>query len=247
MTALYRQDVFANNLANLDTVGFKADIPSIQARPDVRTEDGLGHLPSNALLEKLGGGTFLRPNRINLEQGSLRRTGVMLDVAVEGRGFLVVEDSSDSTNPQRLTRDGRLLRSPAGELVMAGTGLPVLDTNNQRITIPATGELRIDGDGTISVNNRAIARMKFIDVPEGTQLRKAGHSMMFAPPEVFSSNLRPLGNLRQQMLEESAVDELRALMNVTGASREVDANIDAMRAHDRLMDRAITSLGRPIA
>ncbi len=247
MTALYRQDVFANNLANLDTVGFKPDIPSIQTRADVRSEDGLAYLPSNTLLEKLGGGTLLRPNRISLEQGSLRTTTSKLDLAIEGRGFLVVEDTSDATNPRRLTRDGRLLRSPNGELVMSGTGLPVLDSNNQRITIPAQGELRIDGDGTMKVDNRTIAQLKFVDVPEGTQLRKAGHSMMFAPAETFSSPRKPGGNIRQSMVEESAVDELKALMSVTSAAREVDANVDAMRAHDRLMERAIAALGRPVA
>ena len=246
MAALYRQDVWANNLANLDSVGFKADLPSTYARPAVRQEDGVGTLPSNTLLEKLGAGAMLNPNRINFEQGTLRTTGNRLDVGVEGRGFLVVQDASDAQNPQRLTRDGRMTRNTSGELVMATTGLPVLDRAGQRISLPAWGEVKIDGDGTVQVSGRTVAQLAFIDVGNTRSLRKAGHSMFFAPREELASPQRATGTLRQGMVEESSIDEVRALLAVTNASRDVDANVDIMRAHDRMMERAIASLGRAV-
>src|SRR4051812_42884899 len=63
MTSLYAQDVYANNLANMDTPGFKPEIPSIMPRLAVRQEDHLPFMPSNALLERLGGGALLEPHQ----------------------------------------------------------------------------------------------------------------------------------------------------------------------------------------
>src|SRR5881396_1878551 len=106
MTSLFAQDVYANNLANIDTPGFKADIPSIMPRQAVRQEDGLPFLPSNKLLERLGGGVLLNPNRVDFTQGSFKDTGNPLDLAISGDGFFVVRDETDKqTERVRLTRD----------------------------------------------------------------------------------------------------------------------------------------------
>ncbi len=246
MTSLYRQEVFANNLANLDSIGFKADIPTVASRPGVREEDGVWNLPSNELLEKLGAGTMLLPNRVSMEQGSLRSTGIPMDVAVEGKGYLVVEDSSDTVNPQRLTRDGRMVRNKQGVLSMAGTGLPVMSENDQQIVLPDAGKLKIDSDGTVYMDDIKISKLKFVELPDNAVFRKVGHGMFQVEKTALRKADEASGLLRQGVIEEAAVDELKALMNVTNATREVDANIDAMRAHDRLMDRAITSLGRAV-
>jgi flagellar basal-body rod protein FlgF len=245
MTALYRQDVFANNLANMDSVGFKPDMPSQYARPAVRQEDGIGWMPSNALLERLGGGVMLNPNRVHFGQGSVRITGRELDVAMEGKGFLVVRDSTNNGDDQvRLTRDGRLSRNARGELVMAGSGLPVLGVNGNPIQLQDSGEITIDTSGRVSQAGKQVAQIRLIEVHNEQQLRKIGNSL-FAPTAAMVDNAKAAsGLLKQGALEESGVDEVRALLQMTSASREVDANVDMMRTHDRLMERAIASLGR---
>lgn len=245
LTALYRQDVFANNLANMDSVGFKPDIPSQYARPAVREEDGLGWMPSNQLLERLGGGALLNPNRIHFGQGSIRVTGREFDVAMEGKGFLVVRDASNEGDSQvRLTRDGRLARNARGELVMAGSGLPVLDTNGSPITLADAGQVTIDSIGRIAQGGRTVAQLQLIEVPDQQRLRKVGASMFAPTADMMDNKKVATGTLRQGSVEESGVDEIRALMQMTSAAREVDANVDMMRTHDRLMERAIASLAR---
>jgi flagellar basal body rod protein FlgG len=246
MTAMYRQDVFANNLANLDTVGFKPDVPSAAPRDHVRQEDGV-LMPSNALLERLGGGTLLNPNRISFTQGSLRTTGSPLDLGIEGDGFLVVQDSSQpAAQSLRLTRDGRLARNANGELVMAGTGYPVLDASNNRIALPARGLVKINADGAVQVDGKTVARLAFIDVRDRESLRKSGHSLFDPGPNGLAGRREATGTLRQGTLEESGVDEVRALLAMTSAAREVEANADLIKAHDRLLERAIASLGRVV-
>ena len=244
-TALYRQDVYANNLANMDTVGFKSELPTTRPRASVREEDGVQHLPSSALLERLGAGVMMNPNRMELGQGAMRATGRDLDCAFQGEGYFAVKDAS---GPQGggmlLTRDGRFARSAKGQLVMATTGLPVLDAQNRPIEIAESGKLSIDGEGTISQDGNVIAKLAIVNIPNPDGATRMGANLLKPTDSQLNQRSPATGSIRQGALEESTVDEVMALMDVTSASRDVDANIALIQQHDRLMERAIQSLGR---
>ena len=245
LTAMYRQDVLTNNLANASTVGFKPDIPSTRQRDPVRREDGVFHLPSSAMLERLGAGVMLNPNRAIFGQGALERTGGALDVAIQGNGFFVVRDETDTTGDRmRLTRDGRFARDSGGRLVMAAGGRPVMDANNRPITLTGTGKVTIDADGAVLQDGRSVAKLQLADVRETSRLEKAGNSLFRAPAGSVAPRQQAEGTLRQGFVEASGVDEITTMMQITGASRDVEANIGMIQQADRLMDRAINQLGR---
>ena len=248
MTAMHRQDVFANNLANMDSVGFKPDIPLSRPRQDVVAEDGVAYLPSNDLLRKLGGGSLMNPNLIDFSQGAIRPTGNAFDVAIEGHGFLAVrDDTSTSGDRVRLTRDGRMTRDRTGRLVMATTGLPILDAQGNSIQLANGPDVQIDGRGTVRQGGAVVAQLQFVKIGDERALTKQGASLFRASSSVLASRQPATGTIRQRHIEESSVDEIQALMRVTGASRDVDLNTSMIQQHDRLLDRAINGLGRPTA
>ncbi|MFO0831177.1 MAG: flagellar hook-basal body complex protein [Phycisphaerales bacterium] len=238
-TALHRQDVFTNNLANMDSVGFKPLIPSTTFRRSVAEEDNLPRVPGDELLRRLGGGTMLLPERVDFAQGSIRMTSSPLDIAIEGEGFLQVE-SSGMAGKTLLTRDGRMTRNNENELVMTGTGMRVLDEGGSPIELEGNGEIKIGADGRIEQNGEVVARLGFV-AADTSSIRPIGHGVFEAPQ---GTQGRAAGEVRQHAVEESGVDEVRALMEMTNSSREVEANVDLMRAHDRLSQRAIEALGR---
>ncbi|MFZ4575508.1 MAG: flagellar hook-basal body protein [Phycisphaerales bacterium] len=243
--AMYRQDVFANNLANMDTVGFKPEVPSPLARQAVTKEDHVGYLPSNALLERLGGGLLMNPNRLKLEQGSLRTTGRDLDVAIEGTGFLTVKDpEAKGAGDALLTRDGRLARNAQGLLVMATTGLPLMDAQNRPIEIADNGKVLIGQDGIVRQNGVEMGRLNLVEVPDPGTMERRGSNLYRPNPDQLKRKSASMAEIRSGHVEESVVDEVKALMDVTSAARDVDANIAMIQQHDRLMERAIQSLGR---
>lgn len=245
MTSLYRQDVWSNNLANVSTTGFKPDIPMAQARDAATVEDGLNFLPSNKLLEKLGGGVLMAPNRVNYGQGSLEYTFNDMNVALRGEGFFVVRDSSDNnTDRVRLTRDGRFARNSQGRLVLSGTGQPVLDTQGRAIEIPASGPITIQPSGAIQQNGQEIARLKVIEITDKSRMKKLGESLFLADADTMAASAPARADVIQGALESSGVDEIKALMAVQSASRDVDGNIRMMQAADRVIDRAINQFGR---
>lgn len=245
LAAMYRLDVHANNLANSETVGFKPVIPATRQREAAAIEDGLPHLPSDALLERLGGGVHLLANRVSRAQGTPERTGSPTDLALQGEGFLVVrQGTGDDAQSLRLTRDGRLALNSRGQLVQASTGLAVLDVNNRPISLSGTGEVRIDSDGTIRQGGATAGRLRVATVDEPGRLRALGEGLYAGTPADMA-RLRPgTATVLQGSVERSAVDPVRAMLDINAAERAVGSNTRMIQLYDELMERAVNRLGR---
>jgi flagellar basal body rod protein FlgG len=243
LTSMYRQDVLANNLANVDTVGYKPDTVAFRQRSAARIEDGLFTLPSNALLERLGAGTLVAPARMAMSQGTLERTGNDLDAAINGRGFFVVDGARE--DGLHLTRDGRFTLGPDGQLQMSTTGRAVLDTQGRPISIDrAAGRVQIQPDGSITQHGAIIARLNLVDVADPALLQKNGAGL-FRLAASSAATVRPAtGEIQPMSIERSAVDPIQAIMGVTDAAAGVTANARMIQLHDDLMGRAINTLGR---
>ncbi len=131
---LRRQDVITNNLANVNTVGYRGAQPQFRALP-VYGEP----LPSNAYVATQGSSS-------DFQQGPLMHTGRSLDVAVQGPGWIAVQAADGST---AYTRNGDLRISGNG-LLSTSDGHPVLSQNGTPISVPQMQSLQIGADGTIS-------------------------------------------------------------------------------------------------
>lgn len=259
LTAMHRQDVWANNLANIETAGFKIVQAATIPRAPARIEDGLDNLPSNRLLEQLGAGVLLAPSRTNFSQGPLQASSNPLDVALQGEGFFMVElvlpqrpgdadGEGASAGPRTavaLTRDGRFTLNKEGVLVTVTDGAPVLDGSRGTITLnPVGGKPTIDRDGTIRQGGRAVARIGVVDVADRSALKKLGTGRFTAPESVISSARRASAEVVQGSIERSNVDAVQAMMRLSSASSDASAATRIMGIHDELMGRAINTLGR---
>lgn len=247
LTSMHRQDVITNNLANARTPGFKPDIALQIARDPARIEDGLGHLPSNQLLEHLGGGTHVLPTIVSYAQGVLEQTDRPLDLAIRGEGFFAVRDaaaSRDGGDGLRLTRDGRMTRSADGVLVTAADGLPVLSADGRPIPLPPGPEPTVEADGTITQDGLALGRIALLDVDDRRALEKHGAGLFALAPGDESRLREATGRIESGYVEAAAVDEIAAMMGVTSASRAAQTNIAMIEYHDRMMEQAIRTFGR---
>lgn len=246
LTSMYRQDVLANNLANVDTVGYRPDIPATRQRDAVTREDSLFNVPSNRLLERLGAGVLVQPNKTSTAQGPIEKTSNPLDVAIEGSGFLVVQVATGNDDDRlRLTRDGRMTLNSEGWLVQATSGHPVLDHAGNRIRIDMdAGPVRIEPDGTIRQEGGTVGTLQFVDVPDAANLQKTGNGY-FRPDAVQASSLSPAsGRIQARAIERSSVDPIKAIMDITDAAQDVTNNSKLIQISDELMGRLINSVGR---
>lgn len=240
---MHRTDVLANNLANMDTVGFKSDWAGSLVRDPVRQEDGVLSLPSDRLLERLGAGVLASPTITSFKQGPVTQTGRDLDAAIRGDGFFVVGGQNGDSS-LRLTRDGRFTRSSEGQLVTAATGLPVLDDRGRPVKIGEGGVVRIDRDGTVTRNGESVARLWVGTVSDRSRLTKAGANLFASPAQRPGIAGPGAGEVLQGHLEGSGVDEIRTMLDLTAAAQAISASLGMVQYNDRMMDRAVNTLGR---
>ncbi|MEE9211746.1 MAG: flagellar hook-basal body protein [Phycisphaeraceae bacterium] len=243
LTNMYRQDVFANNLANANTVGFKRDVPAIQQRAPESIEGHHGFDVGNALLDRLGGGVLAGPQRISFAPSPLEQTGNLLDLALEDpEAFFAV--LTDGSNTPALTRDGRLTRNHEGLLVTVAGGHPLLDANDNLIQLSPDAPVEIDNSGRIHQQGAVIAQLQITGVSDLARLVKAGENLFkFDGPQDLR---RPADRalVKVGFVEGSGVDPIKALLQLVAATKAITGNGNLIRYHDQLMDRAVNVLGR---
>jgi flagellar basal body rod protein FlgG len=245
LTALYRTDALANNLANINTTGFKPDMVYTRQRDPARVEDGLFDLPSSELLESLGAGAHMAPNAVDHSQGTLTQTGNSLDMAIDGEGFFVLRTLSDGGNSAiGYTRDGRFTLDDRSRLVSVTTGLPVLSRSGQPIVLKGEGPITVDADGTLRQGGDEVARLQIVDVKDRTRLTRVGDGMFTLSRDALNQTTPATGQVRQGMLEGSAVNAVSAMMAVQSASRAVGTNIAMISYQDRMLEQAINTFAR---
>jgi flagellar basal-body rod protein FlgF len=235
----HRQDVIANNLANVESVGFKRDLAVFQEQ---RTEASLRGLSpaihSNRVLEGIGGGMKVAPTFVDHSPGELEQTGNPLDVAIQGSGYFRVQDQNETL----LTRDGRFTVNGQGYLALAGGGKMVLDDKGSPIKLPPGGVSSIERDGAVNQNGQMVARVGLFDVPQDAKLTKRGDAM-FAYAQ--SRPLRPAdGVLRSGFVERSNAEPTTQLSALLDAQRQLEANANLIRYQDQTLGRLVNDVGK---
>ena len=246
-------DVIANNLANVNTTGFKkgrANFEDLFYRHEKLpgAEDAGGQLTATGI--SVGLGSRVSSIQTNFVQGAFQQTGNSLDLAIEGRGFFQVTDPTGET---LYTRAGNFSINADGALVIgsASTGR-ILDP---AISIPpdATG-ISISAEGIVSVQQPGSANLQqvgqmslatFVN-PEG--LLKLGENLY---AETAASGTATIANpgspgvgvVRQNTLEASNVEPVQELIDLITTQRAFELNSQAVQAGDQIL-QLISNLRR---
>ena len=238
----YRQSLAANNMANVETAGFKRDLAVIHERDVESVADPLQTPFSDRMLDTLTGGVWVRPTYTSFEQGRLDNTGRNLDTALHGNGFFAVTDGDN----ELYTRDGRFVINPTGELVMvAGEGkYQVLNANGQPIEVadPTAGPIQIDRDGSLFQNGAEIAALRVVDFADYQNLTKTGDNLIanVGDDEPVPANATVMGGF----VEASTVDPISAMTNMIEVSRAYGLNAQMVSLQDETIGQAVSRVGR---
>lgn len=242
----YRQDVFANNLANAQTVGFKIDVPSIKQRDPESLEDNLGYMVSQDLLDRLGGGVLAGTQFTQHDRAQFKQTDNSFDLALdqEKTYFAIqVPDGKGNTSVQ-LTRDGRFTRDSQGFLATVTGGHKVLGTGDAPIELPATGDVVVQNDGRILVGGEEVGQLQVTGVSNVNALIKRGQNLYAMPDDENFRQAASRVAILQGYTEQSSVDPIQTLMQLTDATNAANGNANLIKYQDELMNRAINTLGR---
>jgi flagellar basal-body rod protein FlgF len=202
-------EVVANNIANLNTTGFKADGSIFQEYLMPNARDG-GFTGNDGRLSFV----LDRATWQDFGQGPIQQTGNPLDVAIDGPGFLAVQ----TPRGERYTRNGSLQINAAGELVTS-EGYQVLGDGGPIVFQREDRDITIGRDGSIAVPAGARGRLRFVSFAQPQQLQKDGTSTFAAPAGVAPEDV-PAGRVIQGAIEKSNVRgvlEMTRMIDVTRA------------------------------
>lgn len=229
--ALRRQmDIVANNIANMNTSGFKGE-RMMFVEHLVKSKGGQALLGAKL--------SYVRDiaTMTDDSDGPLTRTGNPLDVAINGDGFFTVQ----TPNGERYTRNGHFKLDNGGQLVNQN-GQPVLSDAGQPFFLaPEDTEVTISRDGTVSTNNGDLGKLGVVTFENPQQLRRAAGGL-------FSSDIAPTPADRpvitQGMLEGSNVKPIFEMAHMIEVHRKYDGVRTFIDREDERLRNMIKEMGQ---
>lgn len=244
-----RMDVIGNNIANVNTVAYKTSQVNFKdtfsqtlrgaSAPVANSRGGTNPM-------QVGLGMSIANISVNHTQGSLQATGKTTDLAIEGDGYFILQDSN---NELFYTRAGNFELDANGDLVSATNGYRVLGTNNLAINIRPDEIFTIDQSGTVSVidaNGNSIPRgtigLASFSNPSG--LLKTGDNM-YSPSnnsgtaQAGAPGLNGRGTIIPGALEMSNVDLSQEFTDMIITQRGFQANSRIITTSDEILNELV--------
>jgi len=229
-TALWRQmDVVANNIANMNTPGYKSEATLFTQY--LARSRGIESPSPDRLSYTLDYGTVR-----DMSEGPMTHTGNPLDVAISGQGYLEVETDFG----RFFTRNGRLMLDQDG-MIVTSSGHPVMSADDTPFFIaPNETDITISRDGTVSTENGAIGRLRVVEFEDPERLRRVEAGLLDAddqePQEV------EVVALQQGMLEGSNVQGMEQITHMIEVHRAYESVQQMIESESERQRRAISVL-----
>jgi flagellar basal-body rod protein FlgF len=223
MALSHELDIIANNIANIDTTGFKADNASFSEFLMPRASDG-----DFSGSDKRVSFVQDRASWIDLAPGAIERTGDPLNVAIDGPGYLVVQTPNGQ---QRYTRNGALSINGAGTLVtsdgnpvLGGSGPIIFQQGDHGVSISPSGIITVR-EGTSTADSPR-GQLQLVSFNQPSRLQKDGGSTFMAPNGVTANPAPANTHFIQGAIEKSNVNgvvEMARMIEITRSYSDIAA------------------------
>ncbi len=249
MAQLTEQDVIANNLANVNTTGYKKDNALYVSFPNIfmnRLYDDQVKIPGGSLdtlspIGVVGKGVQLRVDGVVPDfttEGSYTPTNNQLNLAIKGNGMFVIATDKGI----RYTRDGNF-KVDADQRLVTNDDCPVL---GQRGEIIIDGsDVHVDGGGRVFVNGAETDTLRIALFDKADKLRKEGNNLFYLldggalPEDSYVENVK----IMQGYLESSNVNVVKEMVDMITANRAYEASQRAVQAQNETLNRAVNDVG----
>ena len=238
-----RLDAISNNLANVDTAGYKRDITVSKSFPELlirranfdgmyEIPNGMGSADAAPVIGKVGLGVETNENYIDFSQGSFKISNTNTDIAFTGKGFYSIQTPLG----ERYTRNGNFLIGKEG-ILETKAGYPVL--GEKGIIRLADDKFTVNEDGVlISQEGEEIDRFKVVRFDNERYLKKMGESLyssndISGPAHIAEGDERP--GFLQGYTETSNVNVVNEMVQMIEINRAYEANQKTIQSEDTMM------------
>lgn len=241
-------DVITNNMANVNTTGFKTDDLKIKKFDDVllQSYDRLnGKNGQKTTIGSISLGSRIDETTTSFEQGTIQDTGNQTDFAIDGPGFFTVQRNNGTNNEKYYTRDGHfhvntkgILATDAGDTVLDSTG-NAINVGLNKFSSDASGNITIGTNG----NTVKLAVVDFnTNQPANTQYKnliKVGDNLYKDADVSQASN----SGVKQSSLEKSNVNIVSQMVDMMNTMRTFETNQKVVQAMDQTLGKAVNEVG----
>jgi flagellar basal-body rod protein FlgF len=237
MTLERELDVVANNVANVNTNGFKAERTLFEEYLNSGAHEDNFQTPDRRVSYVQDRGTFH-----DLAQGAPQLTSNPLDVAIDGGGFLAVQTQGG----ERYTRDGNLHLNSQGQLVTA-SGDPLLGGSGPIVFQPTDHDINIAADGTVTVleglsrTDSIRGKLRVVSFADAQKLLKQGDNL-FAAGQGAAAVPDPKSTVRQGYVEKSNVNAVVEMSRMVEIMRSYQQVANLLQQQSDLHKNAIDKL-----
>lgn len=242
-----RLDAISNNLANVDTTGYKRDVTVSKNFSELllrRTSaDGVYHTSVGSadaapIIGKLGIGVETNENYTDFAQGSFRETKSKSDMALANEGFFVIE----TPDGERYTRNGNFLVGKEG-ILETKDGYPVLGENGHILVVDDKFFVNDDGMIYLESTSELVDRFKIVRFDNERYLKKVGESFYTAnditgEAHIAEGSERP--RIIQGFVETSNVNVVNEMVRMIEVNRAYEANQKTITTEDTMMEQLWT-------
>ncbi len=238
-------NVVANNLANINTHGFKRSrvnfedlLYQVKREPGIRNADD-EPIPHGILV---GTGVKVSGTQLNFSQGAVDTTNKELDIQIDGDGFFQVRTIQDGTEVIAYTRAGNFTRNSEGNIVLGNSGGAIMEPpisipeDTIQITIGRNGEVQVRQQGANTLN--VVGQIELARFVSNEGLKQLGRNLyvetdasgpaLTGPPETDG-----LGATVGGALEMSNVDPVRELIDLITTQRAFELNSQTIQSADQ--------------
>lgn len=231
-----RQDILANNLANLNTPGYRRDEVVFQSFPQLLLSRLEGDAPGMPV-GHLGTGSLLAEVTMDDESGDLRDTGQPLDVALSRADqFFTIE----TPRGLRLTRAGSFSIDAQNRLSLGREGLV---RGEKGPILVKEGPVSINSAGEVVAGGEIAGRLAITTVADPATLEKEGQNLLWDPQAAEAAATTGEYELIPGFLEGTNINPIGEMVNMIAVFRAYEANQKALKAQDETLGLAVTRLG----
>lgn len=270
ITDMYRTDAIANDLANVDTTGYKRTVATAREYPFheyFRIKDNLeqiGMVPINrpASVGSMGTGVMVSNTHVIFEQGRMEKTDDSLDIAIQGKGFFMVAPPTEAGEPVKelFSRDGHLslddkgyIVDPSGFRVLGFSKTANVEENKSiynengqlsnnlvPLKVEAAGKLEITLEGIVYQGATEIGQIATAKATDASKMRKQGSGHYTNTEKKMTYTSEP--TIRQGYLEKSNVNPVKAMVDMISAQRSYEASQKLITSQDETLGKLFTTV-----
>lgn len=235
-----KADTITNNLANINTPGYKRDQVAVSSFPEVllqRIDAVQGSQKGAKPIGYFTHGSMIDEQVVDWSAGILEETGNPLDLAINGEGFFTL----DTAEGLAVTKNGAFQLNSEGYLVNSH-GQLVLGMNGPIFL--GTSDFQVAADGTITIQGEYVDRLLITQVDNPQGLRKGGHDLYYVTDQAQAQMLDPESvKVQQGYLEKPNINVVNEIIDLLATRRVYEASQKVIQAQDEVLAKGASEIG----